>query len=437
MTIPYPRRRVKKSLKAATLDGAAFSAMAGLTQNYITPFALALKATTFQIGLLASIPNLLMALSQLAAPNLTEKAGSRKGLILPVVFVHALLWIPILLIPFVIPDAKTWWLIALVTLSGIFGALGNPAWGSMMADLVPMRIRGRYFSFRARTVGLVGLVFSFIAGGVLEIFKGEVFLGFAVLFGAATLFRLLSFYFLSTMYEPESQSANEKSRRIIDIVRNIGSLNLGKFTLYVALMSFAVALSGPFFAVYMLRDLEFSYVTFMFCTSANAVANLAFQTFWGRRADRFGNVKIMRIASCLMPVIPLAWLLNANPFYIMGVQAFAGIAWSGFTLATTNFVYDAAEPENRSKYIAVFNATNGVASCLGSLLGGVLALHVPLIFNYQLQTMFLLSGIARAGVVICMVRLILEVRRVPQTNVLRVLFGNAVIFPFARHGMKK
>jgi hypothetical protein len=37
------RRTVKRSLRFSTADGAAHAAMMGLTQSYITPFALASK----------------------------------------------------------------------------------------------------------------------------------------------------------------------------------------------------------------------------------------------------------------------------------------------------------------------------------------------------------------------------------------------------------
>ena len=38
------------------MDGSVYSAMLGLTQDYVVPFALALKATVLQVGLLSSIP---------------------------------------------------------------------------------------------------------------------------------------------------------------------------------------------------------------------------------------------------------------------------------------------------------------------------------------------------------------------------------------------
>src|SRR4030042_2588584 len=94
------RLKVKRNLKFSTLDGAASSAMAGFTQNYITPFALALKATTVQIGLLSSFPNFAMAFSQLISPALVNRAGTRKRVILPAVFIQALMWLPVFLLPY-------------------------------------------------------------------------------------------------------------------------------------------------------------------------------------------------------------------------------------------------------------------------------------------------------------------------------------------------
>lgn len=224
------RRRVKLSLKLSTLDGTAFSAMMGLTQNYLTPFAIALKATTLQIGLLSSFPNLLMAVSQLVAPNLSEKAGSRKGFILPVVLVHALLWLPILLVPYLFTESRVAWLIFFVALSAIAGSMANPAWGSMMADLVPRQIRGRYFSFRGRILGFTTLVFSFIGAAVLQRFTDNIFLGFAIIFGGALVFRLVSLYFLKAMYEPGQVMSLENSRSLGFIISRMGTSNLGRFT---------------------------------------------------------------------------------------------------------------------------------------------------------------------------------------------------------------
>jgi MFS family permease len=399
--------------------------MLGLVQNYVTPLALALKATTAQIGLLTSVPNLTMALSQLAAPDLSERAGSRKGLILPVVFMHAVMFIPILLIPFVFHTFQVWWLIGFITISAVLGSIANPAWGSMMADLVPIRLRGRYFGSRGRIAGIIALVFSFIAGGILQLLTGNVFVGFAILFGGATMFRLLSFFFLSRMYEPAQSDVKEDGPGLLQMVRQVGSSTLGKFTLYIALISFGANLASPFFTVYMLRDLKFSYVTFTIVVAFASISSLFFQTFWGRRADLAGNIKVIRVTSVILPFVPLLWLVSYNIYYLIWAEIVSGFAWSGFILASTNFVYDASEAKNRTKLIAFFNAMNGVAVCLGALIGGYLAPHLPVIFGYQMRTLFTISGVFRGLVVVLVLRQILEVRRVPKLTLFQFLMGRS------------
>ncbi|PKH45509.1 MFS transporter [Dehalococcoides mccartyi] len=84
----------RKSLDNSIKDGAAYSAMLGLTQDYITPFALALKASVPQIGILSALPNLSVALSQLFAPFLSEKAKSRKSFVFKAVLLQAVCFLP-------------------------------------------------------------------------------------------------------------------------------------------------------------------------------------------------------------------------------------------------------------------------------------------------------------------------------------------------------
>ncbi len=409
----------------AIFDGAVSFAMMGLTQNYITPFALALKANTVQIGLLNSLPGFVTAFSQLASPSLVSRAGSRKRVILPTVLIHALLWLPVFLVPYLLQESGIWWLIGLFTVSGVFGALANPPWGSMMADLVPEDVRGRYFSFRGRINTFTGLVFSILGGILLQIFTHNVFIGFAFIFVGAMLFRLLSFNFLSRMYDPPLNREASRSESLFHMIKTIGTTNFGKFTLFTAVMYFAIMLSGAFFSVYMLSDLKLNYLTFTIINSASTVATLIFLPYWGRRADRAGNLKILKITGSLMPVIPLLWLFSPNPVYLVCANFFSGFIWSGFDLSCTNFLYDASAPETRTKQIAMFNCIVNVTLSLGALSGGYLAPHLPALLGYQLRTLFTMSGILRLVAVILLLRAVVEVRHVSKISSFRLLFGNA------------
>lgn len=416
------RLKVRKSLKLSIFDGAVSFAMMGLTQNYITPFALALKATTVQIGLLNSMPSFVTAFSQLFSPALVNRAGTRKKVILPTVLIHAVLWLPVFLLPYLLPDSGIWWLIGLFTISGVFGALANPPWGSMMADLVHEDIRGRFFSFRGRINTFTNLVFTILGGLLLQLFTHNIFTGFAIIFGGAMLLRLCSFYFLSRMYEPPLVKENRSTASIGRMIKNLGNTNFGRFTIFTALFYFAIMLSGAFFSVYMLSDLKLNYLTFTLINASSTIATLVFLPYWGRRADRAGNLKILKITGCLMPVIPLLWLVSVNPIYLACANFLSGFIWSGFDLSCTNFMFDASNPGTRTKQIAMFNCIVNVTLSLGALTGGFIAPHLPAILGYQLRTLFTLSGILRAVVVLLLLRSIAEVRHVPEISVFRLLW---------------
>jgi MFS family permease len=423
VTIAYSAHKVKSSLRYSVLDGSAWAAMQGLTQSYITPFALALNATTTEVGFLASIPNLIMALSQLSAHKLSARAHSRKAFILPVVFGHAVMWIPMFLIPFLIQDHRVWYLIGFVTISTVMGAIANPSWNSMMADLVPSQVRGRYFSLRNRITGLIVLVASLLGGLVLQIYTNNVYLGFCFIFAGAAGFRFISLYFLSKMYEPPNTDEKTNGLGMWQMITSLPSSNFGKFTIYIALINFASAISAPFFAVFMLRDLHFSYSYYLIIICTNAVANMAFQTFWGRRADLAGNLRVIQISSMLLPVVPLMWLFSSNIGYLVFEEVISGFAWGGFLLAGANFVLDATDPEHRTKQIALYNAIVGLAIFGGSLIGGYIAPLLPEIFGYQLRTLFAVSGVMRGLIIICFLHTIMEVRHVPQVNLLQFIRG--------------
>ena len=390
---------INKSLRLSVFDGSAFNAMLGLTQDFTSPFALALKASTAQIGLLSSLPNLALALSQLGSPWISERLRSRKSLLVPLVIAQAMVWLPIFIMPQLFNNSAVWWLIALFTVGSVFGALGNPAWGSMMADLVPAGMRGRYFGFRNRIGGVTLLSCFFIGGLILQLSSKQAMLGFGLLFGSAVIFRLASAYFLSKMYEPPMRRCPDAWHPIHEL-KTLPSTKVGRFSLFVGAMMLATYVASPFFAVYMLKELGFGYGAFVIVTASASVANFLFMGFWGRRADKSGHLKVVRLTALMIPFVPIVWLISHSITYLIIFQVFSGFAWSGFNLASTNLLYESAAPERRTRAIAVYNALSGTAMCVGALIGGFIATRLPEIAGQSFLTLFLLSGILRAAVVV-------------------------------------
>ena len=154
-----------KSLRHSTRDAAAYAVMMGAGETYLSAFALFLKASPPQIGLLASLPPLIGSFAQVLSAWLGRRTGLRKPLIIIGAATQALAWLPIALLPLLLPELAVPCLIAAVVVYQCGGHFATPQWASLMGDLVPIRRRGRFFARRTQTVSLLTFV-SLALGGL-------------------------------------------------------------------------------------------------------------------------------------------------------------------------------------------------------------------------------------------------------------------------------
>ncbi len=411
---PPPRgltnKQIKQSLKYATIEGTAAAGMVGFSEQYVTPFAVAAEATRTQIGLLNSIPNFLTIFFTLKAQSLVEKIGSRKKTIMLLVFLDIFSVFPLLFVPVFVGKNFLVWFILLSFYYFFPPIMINPIWGSMMADIVPPKRMGRYFSRRSLMVGLSTLVSSSIAAAILTQFGDASMTGFTIIFSVAVVCRVVSLLSYARIHEPPARMVEDKSFGFIDFVKESKSSSLVKFIIFVSLMNFTLNLAGPFHMVYLIENLNLPYWTYMIVINASAVATMLTLGYWGRRADQHGNVRVIKTSAFLMPIAPVLWLISGNPIFLVAVQLLAGFAWAGFNLCGPNFIYEAAPKEKRGRYLAYFSAVNMAALSLGALAGGVLSNYLPRIQDSRFLTLFLLTGVVRLAIAIIFVPQFREVR---------------------------
>lgn len=389
---------IKKSMRYSLWDGIFASVMMGASETFVVPYALAMKAGPTLVGLLVALPNLAGAFFQSASATLSEFVGSRKKLIASAVFLQALMWIPVIAIPYVFSSHRAGILIIFYTILIAVGLLSFPPWASLMADHVPEGERGKVFGWRNRIFGITNISSMLAAGIILHIFKNflnDPITGFTIIFTVACVARFISSFFLTKMYELPLAIKPEHRFTMLDFLKRILRSNFGRFVIFVAIINFAVFMSGPFFAVYMLRDLSFSYLTYTVVTMTGTLTIFTMMRLWGSHADHVGNRRVMRLTSYFLPVIPVLWLVSHNIAYLIAIQFFSGFFWAGFNLAASNFMFDAVTPEKRTRCIAYYNVINGAAIFAGALSGGFLAKSLPPISGNRILSLFLLSGLVR------------------------------------------
>ncbi|MEX2126457.1 MAG: MFS transporter [Woeseia sp.] len=414
-------------------DAAAFGTMTGIGETYFSAFALFLKATTPQIGLLASLPPLLASFVQLLSAWLGRLTGQRKAIILAGAALQALSWLPIMTLPVLFPEHAVPLMIACVVLYQCGAHLVTPQWTSLMGDIVPARRRGRFFALRTRLVTAITFT-SLLAGGfVLHRFsrEGNTLSGFIVLFSIAACARLVSLYQLSRMHDPGGQVAALEVPFDRTWWQRLRQSNVVRFSIFFALTQFSVSIASPFFTVYMLRDLKFTYLAFTVNTATAIFAQFLTLAQWGRISDVFGNRRILAATGILIPLMPLLWVFSSNFWYLILVQAVSGFAWAGFSLSASNFVYDLIAPNRRASYLAIHNVIASIGIFSGAMLGGYLGAVLPTdlrIGDYRLSWLspltgvFVVSTLARAAVVIALIPKVREVRPVRDISLRELIF---------------
>jgi len=411
----------RATMRYSVIEGSAWSVMSGFGDSFLIPFALALGANDAHIGFLKSLPQLANSLTQEVGAWLTDKVRNRLGMIMVFAALEALTWLALLSIPFLLPipgDLRIYAVIALAIVYSFFGAIHHPAWVSLMADIVPDNMRGGYFGNRNKITGAVALASLLIAGYVLGVFD-NVFVGFAALFAVAALGRFASVYFFSKHYEPPYSPAPPKK-----LGHNLGKLlasDFGRYLSFSTVLLFAVNLASPFFAVYMLRDLNLGYFFYALILGGEAVTRLLAMPYWGQLGDKFGNRTIMFTAGFLVPIIPLLWLVNQNPLFLFFIQVFSGFIWAGFDLAAFNYFLDSTTHADRTANTAHLNLAAGFATFAGASIGGLVALgtqadKVVFIGLSGIPLLFLISGVMRLLVSVWLAPRLNEVKQVEPVS---------------------
>lgn len=412
-------KKIEQSLRYSLWDGIFANIMMGFADTFIIPYAVAMKAGASLVGMLVALPNLAGALFQAKSAELTERLGSRKSLITKAVFIHAVMWLPVIAIPYLFTDHRAVYLLLFYTLLMIVGQIPMAPWASLMADHIPESKRGIVFGWRNRVLGVTNITSMFIAGLILHVTgtgrPGSAFLGFTLIFSVAFIARIVSWKFLTRMYEPELKVLPEHRFTITDFIKRMRHSNFGRFVIFAAIINYAVNLSGPFFAVYMLRELGFSYLTYTIITLSSTLTIFVMMALWGRHADHVGNRRVIRLTSLFLPVIPMLWLVSHNVAYLIFIQIFGGFFWAGYNLSSPNFMYDAVSPEKRTRCIAYFNSINGIAIFLGALSGSLLVDRIPPVLGSRLFSIFVLSGAIRFAA-LPLLSTVMEVRRVKHVS---------------------
>lgn len=382
------RLEIMRALNYSNWDAIYATAYSILTGGaFLTGFALFLKVSDFWMGIIFSIP-MLAGLFQIISSYFVELGGNRKKFCGTYSLIGRMLFLPILLIPFLVPSHFRFLVFTILfLLSNVLLSITQPAWSSWISDLVPQDMRGRYFGKRNMLGGLTTLIISMPAGWFLDqSTKYHHFserIGFASLFGAAVICALLSFAALMHQAEPPmvKSDINHSSglKGALSFYRMpFLDRDFRAYVLFGGLFAFSQFFAAPFFLVYQLEKLQFSYTVIQVFTVYTSLLSMISLPLWGYIGDKFGNKPIIVISTAGVALLPLIWDFTTSKHLLMAylivtfINTASGVFWAGVGLGQFNLLIASTPMKNKSVYVGAWSAVVGLAGGVAPILSGIL-----------------------------------------------------------------
>ncbi len=260
---------------------AATSAVETAGDAYQSPSLIASGIEAQGVAIVSALINLILSLFCIKSPAIIEKIGHVKKAMIILGFLNTISWLPIILALVFLKSVSPLWFVALWIVCLIPTTLLLPLRDSWLATLIPRTGVGRYLGSRLVVYSTAYLGSLYVMGYLLDRFQfGNVF---TAIFGIALLASLGSFLLYRVIDAPTAKPNPKKvDFNFLDFIGETRKGGLGAFILYVSLFTFAVHLVGPLYAVHLLKDLQFSYLTYTAVISTEYVARVISTTFWGR-----------------------------------------------------------------------------------------------------------------------------------------------------------
>ena len=429
----------------------------------LTRFATELHASPWQFGLLTAMPFLASLLS-LPASLLIEHTGARKTIFLAGLYFQRALWFAVALLPlwivsrYGLADAPraVFWFLLLTFFMHAGNAVGGPAWVSWMADLVPGRVRGKYFSRRRQLGILPALPVAVLVGWLLDrngTGPMQTLQWCAIIFMCAAVCGLMDIHLFH--YVPDVPPAPRRGagllRAMVRPLRDRRFLVFGGFT---ATMTFAMCFMTQFVSLYLIERLRVtSSQAQIMLIAGPMLAQLLVLGAWGAAADRMGKKPVLVIAGAGLVPVGLGWVLVGPGDVWLGyvLMAVGAALWTGVEVANFNLVLgmagakrddadapsdarDAdADPSGGTAYVATNSVIINVAGCLGGLAAGLIAQALK-DWSWQpvagaktftsFDVLFVISGVLRLVSVVGFLPYLSEPGAKPVVETLRFMAGN-------------
>jgi MFS family permease len=381
---PYlSEKQVQSGLRFFVQEGLAAEAMATFTGGtFLVAMAVLLKASNFQIGLLAALPTLTNVF-QLLSIWLVQKYKNRRAIsVICSFFARVPLFLVGLLPVMFSASTSLTVLLFLLFFHYFFTSVSGASWNSWIKDVVPEKILGTYFSRKTRLTQILNVTLSMAVAMFVDYIKkhfpGFELTAYAGMFIAGGLAGMLGVYYLARVPEPKTSLQDERLFELIS--KPLKDRNFRNLLTFHSFYAFATSLALPFFVVYMMKTIGLSFAWIIFLGLLAKFGSIFSLKFWGTFSDKYSNKTIINICAPTFITCIVSWAFVAmttnhavSISLLTVIHLVSGVSAAGIDLAINNMAIKLAPKNEAISYISARNIVVAVFAAAAPMAGGLMA----------------------------------------------------------------
>jgi MFS family permease len=374
---------LRTNLSLCTYEGLAAMPIVFLCLpgNFIVAMLLSrvFKLSDTSFGIIVSLPFWANVLQLVAIPLLMRR-WSQKQITVRFAWLHIACWgvlaVALPHIPIDNPEISGRVLFWIFLIASLTFSIVSVSWTSWVQEWAPARVRGKYFGRRNRLLQIATVAFVIAAGQSLyALSETNPIEAFQLVIAFGIVCRTYSVIaqgnILSTSTTPPHEASADWNTQF-KLLRDADGFK--RLVLFGALFGFAANLFGPFFNVFMFRELGMpvTHVSWLvvLATGAGAVSLPA----WGNMLDRFGNkpVMVFTIVAWMAPGYLWLFVEPGRTWMLYPMWAWGGFISAGFLLGSFNLLLKLVPPGAKTISISIQVAATALATAIAPVIGGSL-----------------------------------------------------------------
>jgi MFS family permease len=244
-----------------------------------------------------------------------------------------------------------------------------------MQEYIPNGVRGKYTALENILSSVAAFLAVTGAGYVLgpspELGRFLILFGVGVVAGGISIW---SFSHVPGGASTRGTKAERTSHR--DLARAARDRNFRRYLIGAGLISLATVPLTAFLPLFMKEQVGLSPGKVVWLETGTLLGGLLSSYLWGWAADRYGSKPVMLSGLLLLVFLPLCWWLMPRQsvwslYLALGVAFLYGLSSLGWRIGSGRLLYVSVVPaEEKTAYLALYAAWNGIVSGLSKLIGG-------------------------------------------------------------------